>query len=57
MKDFLSNIGGKYHCELLLFFILIQVLYLVGVLLMTFDLLTCAYSQGSGFLLVYSVTI
>ena len=57
IKNFLSNMGGKYHCEWLLFFILIQVLYLVGVLLMTFDLLTCAHSQGSGFLPVYSVTI
>ena len=40
--------GGGYHCELFLF-ILVQVLYLVGVLLMTFDLLTCGQSQGSGF--------
>ena len=42
--------GEGYHCELFLF-ILVQVLYLVGVLLMTFDLTTCAQSQqGSGFL-------
>ena len=42
--------GEGYHCELFLF-ILVQVLYLVGVLLMTFDLRTCAQSQqGSGFL-------
>ena len=45
MKDFLSNMGDA------LLFILVQVLYLVGLLLMTFDLTTCGQSQqGSGFL-------
>ena len=37
--------GANYHCEP---FISIQILYLVGVLLMTFDLLTCGHSQGNG---------
>ena len=44
--------GEGYQCELFLF-ILIQVLYLVGVLLMTFDLLTSGHSQGNGFPPVY----
>ena len=42
--------GAHHDCES---FILIQMLYLVGVLLMTFDLLTCGRSQGNGFLPVY----
>ena len=37
--------GAHHHCES---FILIQILYIVGVLLMTFDLLTCGHSQGNG---------
>ena len=39
-----GSLGAHHHCES---FILIQILYLVGVLLMTFDLQTCGHSQGS----------
>ena len=42
--------GTYHHCGS---FILIHILYLVGVLLMTFDLQTCGHSQANGFPPVY----
>ena len=50
------GVSNWWCCEIELFlFILIQILYLVGVLLMTFDLLTCGQLQQGNHLKITEV--